>query len=252
MYLMYVDESGDTGLTNSPTRYFCLSGLVVHESNWRAFVQTLIDFRRVIKIAYGLPVRTEIHASEYINHKILNLARYQHLAILRNLLDELAKLKTISITNVVIDKQGKPPTYDVFEWAWKTLFQRFENTLNYGNFPGGHRTDHGMVVTDATNGEKLTRLVRRMAVHNHIPHDPYYGMGTRNVPMVRIIEDPHGKDSKDTLPIQAVDVCAYFLMQRFKPNGYIRKNHAQNYFDRLLQVLNTNASRSHPLGIVVL
>ena len=31
MYLMYVDESGDSGLVNSPTRYFVLTGMVVHE-----------------------------------------------------------------------------------------------------------------------------------------------------------------------------------------------------------------------------
>ena len=28
---MYVDESGDVGLVGSPTRYFVLVGLVVHE-----------------------------------------------------------------------------------------------------------------------------------------------------------------------------------------------------------------------------
>jgi len=34
---MYVDESGDSGLPSdgSPTRYFCLSGLVVHELRWQ-------------------------------------------------------------------------------------------------------------------------------------------------------------------------------------------------------------------------
>lgn len=31
MYLMYVDESGDSGLLGSPTRYFVVSGIVLHE-----------------------------------------------------------------------------------------------------------------------------------------------------------------------------------------------------------------------------
>jgi len=31
LYLLYVDESGDTGLTGSQSRYFILSGFVVHE-----------------------------------------------------------------------------------------------------------------------------------------------------------------------------------------------------------------------------
>ncbi|MGH2600854.1 MAG: DUF3800 domain-containing protein, partial [Dehalococcoidia bacterium] len=38
---MYVDESGDSGLTNSPTRYFVLTGLVVHELRWQAYVEQI-------------------------------------------------------------------------------------------------------------------------------------------------------------------------------------------------------------------
>ena len=49
MYLMYVDESGDTGLANSPTRYFVLSGIVVHESRWREFINALVAFRRTLR-----------------------------------------------------------------------------------------------------------------------------------------------------------------------------------------------------------
>lgn len=255
MYLMYVDESGDTGLANSPTSYFVLSGLVVHESRWRDFINQLIAFRKTLRGVYALPVRAEIHAAEFVNNRVKAVGgsyikRHNRFAILRNTLDELAKMSFLSITNVVIDKTGKPAGYDVFDVAWMTLFQRFENTLGYGNFPGAFRNDFGMVITDATAGTKLVRMVRRMAVHNHVPHDPRYGAGSRNVPIVRIIEDPHGKDSTETLPIQMCDVVAYFLHQRFRPNAYIRRQNAQNYFDRLLPVLNKRASRTNQLGIV--
>jgi hypothetical protein len=252
MYIMYVDESGDTGLVNSPTRYFALSGIVVHESRWREFINTLIAFKKTLRSVYDLPLRTEIHASHYINHKPIDLPRYQRLAILRNTLDELTKFDGISITNIIVDKQGKPADYDVFESAWGTLFQRFENTMTNGNFPGGHRRDSGIVITDATAGQKLVRLVRRMAVYNYIPHDARYGGGARNVPIRRVIEDPHGKDSRETLPIQMADVCAYFLHQRYAPSSYIQKKRAILYFDRLRPVLNTWASRHNPLGIVML
>lgn len=144
MYIMYVDESGDTGLVNSPTRYFGLSGVVVHESQWRLFINQLIAHRRVLKQAYGLPIRGEIHASVFVNKSAFGLKRHVRLAILRNTLDELAKMPFISITNVIVDKANKAPDYDVFEHAWLTLFQRFENTLQYGNFPQGRRTDCGL------------------------------------------------------------------------------------------------------------
>lgn len=245
---MYVDESGDTGLEGSPTRYFALSGIVVHERRWRSFMDRLIALRRTLNSVYGLPIRTEIHASEYLRKAVNGLPKHHRLSILRNTLDELAKTPDISITNVIVDKVGKPAGYDVFQSAWGTLFQRFENTLYYGNYPGNFRDDYGIVLTDATAGTKLARMVRRMAVFNPIPSS--YGSGARNIPITKIIEDPHGKDSKTSLPVQMADVCAYFLQQKFAPNSYVKRKGAHLYFDRLAPVLNTAASRSHALGIV--
>lgn len=250
MYIMYVDESGDTGLGNTQTTHFVLSGIVVHESRWRDFIGALIALRKTLRSVYGLPVRGEIHSSEFINSRPFNIEKHDRLAILRNCLDEMAKIDFISITNVVVTKAGKPQDYDVFHSAWGTLFQRFENTLLHGNFPGKHSRDHGILLTDATAGTKLLRLVRRMAVYNYIPNDQRYGGGSRNIPIQRIIEDPHLKDSAETYPIQMCDVAAYFLYQRYSPNAYIRKKRATRYFDRLTPVLNTRASRFNPLGIV--
>ena len=252
MYLMYVDESGDVGLVGSPTRYFILTGLVVHESRWREFINYLLDFRRRMRNIYGLPLRREIHAVEYISSNVLDIPRYNRLAILRHFIDELSKFDGISVTNIIVNKDGKKPDYEVFEKAWQALFQRFEDTLRNGNFPGGHINDHGIVITDATNGNKLVRLVRKMAVHNFIPNQPQYGPGARNLPIHRIIEDPYPKDSETTLPIQASDTIAYFLKQKYLPNAYIRRNAGQHYFDRLGPVLNVHASTRHKQGIVEL
>lgn len=252
MYLMYVDESGDPGMGNSPTTHFALSGLVVHESRWRDLLSILVTFKKTMRTVHGLRVRQEIHASEFINSRAFDAPRHVRLAILRNTIDEIAKIDFVSITNVVVSKVGKPATYDVFQQAWLTLFQRFENTLKYGNFPGGHSADCGIVITDATNGTALLRLVRRMSAINYIPNQLQFGGGTRNMPIIRVIEDPHGKDSKETLPLQAVDVVAYFLAQRFRPNNYIRKSGAAFYFDRLSPVLNHKARTGGTLGIVTI
>ncbi len=196
-------------------------------------------------------MRTEIHASEYIRSPPMpGLAKYVRLAILRQCLDELAKCGFISLTHVVVDKQGKPSGYDVFESAWKVLFQRFDNTIGYGNFPGGHRADKGMVISDNTDGRKLTRLVRRMSVFNVVPG--LAGKAARNLPIVRVIEDPHNKDSADSYFIQACDVAAYFLHQKYDPCSYVRKKGAAHYFNRLQPVLNTRASNANGFGIVML
>jgi hypothetical protein len=149
-------------------------------------------------------------------------------------------------------KAGKPASYDVFEMAWKVLFQRFHNTMHHGNFPGAHRADFGMIFPDDTNGKKLTRLVRKMTVYNPIPNQAQYGQGYRQLPALKIIEDPHPKNSADSYFIQAADACAYFLMQRYAPNKFIRQNGATNYFNRLRAVLNLRAATAHGLGIVEL
>lgn len=188
MYLMYVDESGDTGLVGSPTRYFALSGLVVHERDWREFLDRLLAFRRTLKSVYGLGIRTELHASEFMRSPVDGLSKIDRLAVLRNTLDEIAKLPNLSITNVIVDKQGKPDGYDVFQTAWGVLFQRFDNTLHFSNFPGKFSEDYGLVLTDATTGSKLTRLVRRMSVYNPIPSS--YGGAARNIPIRKIIGSP--------------------------------------------------------------
>jgi hypothetical protein len=129
---------------------------VVHESRWRNFLNALIAFRKTMRSVYELPIRNEIHASEFINSRNIERSRFERLALLRNTLDEIAKLDYLSITNVVVDKANKQPPYDVFQSAWGTLFQRFENTITHGNFPGGHRRDYGMIITDATAGTKLS------------------------------------------------------------------------------------------------
>lgn len=252
MYLMYVDESGDSGLEDSPTGYFALSGIVVHERRWRQFMDTLVAFKKKMRAVHGLPVRAEIHSSEFIRSRVYGLDKHVRLAILRNAIDELAKTPDISITNVIVAKAGKPPEYDVFGAAWRSLFQRFENTLNYSNFPGGFRQDFGIVFTDATAGKRLQGIVRKMSVYNPIPNDADHGGGYRDLPITKIIEDPHGQNSAESLGVQMADVCAYFLHQRYRPNSYVRRKRAQLYFDRLGPVLNRAASRKNALGIVEL
>lgn len=247
---MYVDESGDTGNNTAQSDYFCLTGMVVHESDWRNLINASKQFRRTLMEVYGFPVRAEIHAVKLLRHSEFAIEKHRRLAILRNYLDELAKMNFLSFTNIVVDKRGKPADYDVFASAWRTLFQRFENTLIHGNFPGGYKRAFGTVFTDATNGEKLTGIMRKMSVHNPIPNTG--GAGYRNIPILRVIEDPSPRNSAHSLPIQACDVVAYFLHQSLKPNSFVRKSGAQNYFRRLDAILNKNASRTHPMGIVIL
>lgn len=253
MHLMYVDGSGDPGLANSPTRYFALSGLVVHELRWQQYLAQMIAFRQRMKAAFGLKLREEIHAAAMINspRELILIRRNDRLTILRLLADELASMPDISIVNIVVDKQGKTPPYDVFAMAWKALLQRFENTMLRRNFPGPSNPDErGMVFPDHTEDKKLVQLMRQMRKYNPVPNQPRFGIGYRNLGICHIVEDPSFRESSHSFFVQAADLAAFLLYQFVCPSAYVKKKSAQNYLRRLDPVLCKVATPRNPLGIV--
>lgn len=253
MFLMYVDESGDSGLVRSPTQYFVLSGLVIHELRWRAYLDQLIEFRRRMRQKFGLPMRIEIHASEMITRpgNLKSIPRNDRLTILRSFADELASMPELTAINVVVGKIGKVPPYDVFGSAWTALIQRFENTLSNRNFRGPTNPDErGMLFPDNTENKKLVTLLRRMRRFNPIPNQPRFGPGQRNLPVGNVIEDANFRDSTQSYFIQAADLVAYLLFQSLAPNSFMRRKSGQNYFRRLEPILCKVAARSDPMGVV--
>lgn len=251
MYFLYVDESGDIGLGGSPTDYFCLSGFVVHELRWHQTLEEIIALRQKLKAKYGLKLREEIHAAHFI-HKPGDLSRIPkslRLQSLRDVLDFQAATADVSIINVVVDKRGKPPDFDVFSAAWETMIQRFHNTISHRNFPGPQNPqDQGILVVDQTDEPKLRLLTRRMRRYNPIPS--MYGGVARTIPITTIVEDAVHRNSQHSYFIQLADVNAYFLFQQFQPCSYVKRKGARNYFKRLGPVLCKVASRTNADGIV--
>ena len=253
MYLMYVDESGDTGLVNSPTRYFVLSGVVIHEMRWNEYLDQLIAFRKRINARFGFKLREEIHSGTILTKpkELARIPKHERLAILRMFADEIASMPDISIINILVDKQGKPSDYGVFNVAWGALLQRFDNTLRYHNFPGPRNPDdRGMIFPDNTDNKSLIRLMRKMHRYNPVPNQTRFGSGYRNLRIQSVIEDANFRDSRDSYFVQMADLSAFLLYQMSQPSKYIRKKSAQNYFLRLKNVLCQVASSRDPLGVV--
>ncbi len=253
MYLMYVDESGDSGLSNSPTRYFILSGLIIHELRWNDSLNQLIEFRKRMRTSFGLLMREEIHSAHLINRpgSLVRIPRNDRLTIIRAFLNEVSALPEVNIINIIVDKQGKPAGYDVLGKAWEALIQRFSNTMMRRNFPGPANADErGMIIPDNTDAKTVQGLMRKMRKYNPIPNQSPYGVGYRNLIVTNIVEDPYFKDSRHSYFIQAADVVAFSLYQRTAPSSYVKRKSAQNYFNRLGGVLCRAASTSDPEGIV--
>lgn len=224
MYLMYVDESGDPGLVNSPSRYFVLSGLVVHESAWRPCLDALLAFRLRIRDYFELKLREEVHAAQFVrgSDALSRIAKHDRLTILRHFADELGALPGANLINIVVD--------------------------TFRNFRGPAVQDEcGLIFADGDPQKKLTQLLRRMRRHNPVPNQ--LG-GYRSLELRRVLEDPVYRDSKHSLLIQSADLCAFLLYQRLAPNGYMRRKGGNHYFERLAPMLCRAASASDPEGIV--
>jgi hypothetical protein len=251
VYLLYVDESGDVGSRPGSSRYFALSGLVVHELRWHDTLQRVVDFRRGLRDKYGLKLRDEIHASHFIHSpgELSRIPKSLRLRILRDVIDMQATLPDVSIMNVIVDKQAKPADYDVFMSAWRALVQRFENTNSHRNFPGPRNADDfGVLIVDQTDEVKLRTLTRQLRVYNPVPSID--GIGYRQLPIKTVVEDAVHRNSVHSYFVQLSDVNAYFLYQKHGAAGYIERKGARNYFDRLDPVLCKVASNTDAQGIV--
>ena len=254
MYIVYVDESGDIGLQNSPSNYFCLSAIIIHESKWDQTLNSIIDFRRFLREKYGFKLREEIHCSHFIHKpaEFQRIAKSMRLRLLRDVIDFQANLSNYQIINVVVNKKNKQIGSDIFNLAWQTLIQRIENTLQYRNFIGSTNIqDTAMLFVDKTDEVKLRNLTRKMRRYNPVPNSFNLGAGYRILPTKLIIEDAIHKDSAHSYFIQLADVNAYFLSQSFQPNQYIKRKVGKNYLDRLQPVLFKQASKKDLLGIVI-
>lgn len=262
MYLMYVDESGDCGLSadGSATRFFCLSGVIIHELYWRDAMDELIAFRRKIKRDFRVYLEAELHAADLINKpskcasSLAILPKHQRLAILRQFANIISLLPGLNIINVVIDKQSGrlADKSEVFRWAWFTLFQRFENTISRKNFPGPkNESDRGIIFPDNTDGEQLTRYLDEMRKSNRLKIRMDDGsFHYEDKPIKWIIESPVTRDSKDSYFIQVADCAVFLLKQSLQPCVYMKTHGGCAYFKRLEPVLCKFACSRDPLGIV--
>ena len=256
MYIIYVDESGDIGINNnSPTRYYVLSGIVIHELRWNEYLDQIVDFREKIKVKFGIKLREEFHAGNMIRkpQELGRIPKHQRLAMVRMFADELATMKDLRIINIVTDKKGKASNYPVFENTWKAMIQRLENTIAHHNFPGPRNADDkAMIFPDNTDNKSLIQVMRKLRHYNPVPNKPPYGSGYRNLVIQYVIEDGNFRDSRDSYFVQAADLAAYLLYQFHQPCSYIKSKGARNYFNRLDPVLCKVATTNNTLGIVYL
>lgn len=251
MYLLYVDESGDSGEfikgVTKNSQHYILSALIISQDERFATLEKLKKLRRVIKDKYGLNPRIEIHASELIRidkiKEYRRLKKRERLDILKLYSTQIPIIfDTAKVLNICLDKTEQKSKKDIQELAWSRLIQRFDTYLTKTV------NDKGVIISDTMNQESLIRnTIRKMRIYNPVPSHfgPYYDSPVKN-----IIEDAFNRDSKHSYFIQTVDVIAQILYRKEYPKASLKKYNVDRLFQMLEPILLLEASKNDKLGIV--
>ena len=247
MYIAYVDESGDPGHNTTVTRYFTLSGIIVADSNWRAFLDRTKVFRQGLRRDFGLTLKSNLRATDLWKNsgdfRKLNLNYADRARIFRRTAEFLRSSQEVAILTVSIDK-GSPQiqsTVKIDETAWTMFLQRYENWLLA-------REELGIIVNDE-GYEKMTRMLsRKMRVYNPIPS--HYG-GYYQAPVVKIIEDPFSRHSQDSYFVQLADISAYLARLRHNHTPWQAKWGIHKLYKRIKPRYILEASKKDNYGFVI-
>lgn len=251
MYILYVDESGDSGnyiegkSKNSP--HYILSAVILSQDDWMNVLEKLKKLRGEINENYGLSPRVEIHASELIRinkiEEYKKIPKRKRLEILEFYSSHIPDIfHNSKILNICLDKTNQKSKQDIQELAWSRLIQRFDTYLSKTV------NDKGIIISDTMNQESLIRsTIRKMRIYNPVPS--HYGSYYAN-PIKNVIEDAFNRDSKHSYFIQTVDVIAQILYRKEYPKTSLKKYNVDKYFYKLEPILLTEASRNDEYGIV--
>lgn len=208
MYLAYVDESGDRGISGSRT--YVLSCVLVKSANWKGSPDRIVGFRRAMKAAIGVPVRAEIKANFLLHNSgdiaMLKLSEHARRFLYRGSM-KLQEQAGFSVFAVVIDKPKIIGGGDPMRYAWTYLFQRLETLSRKSQ-------DEVIVIHDEGENDfirKLARERRRAGFSGSL-----FG-GYRKLPFDGLVEDPISRNSKHSYFLQLADLDAYAAFRRFVP-----------------------------------
>jgi len=206
MYLAYFDESGDSGLRNSPTRFFVLSCVLVHHSHWRDTLDALVTIRRAVRAKHSISMASEIKAIDIRKGRgplePLRWSLQARMEFYAGLMQSVARrLEHARIFSIAINKapaadKGQEPR----ETAWVYAIQRVHRFCQ-------EEEEDAMLFPDEGHGPLIRRLLRRMRRFSLVPRR--WGTGTFSVPTERIIEDPNDRASHDSYFIQLADWAAF-------------------------------------------
>lgn len=207
MYLAYFDESGDSGIVNSPTKWFVLSCVLVHDSKWLGTLDQLIRMRRALRTQHGMSSTRELKSSDIRRGRnLLEPLRWsmaRRMQFYENLMKHQAKRFTdLTTFAVAINKQ---PAFDKGQdartVAWTFAIQRVNTFCSKAG------DERAMLFPDEGHSNFIRKLLRANRRHETVPS--HFGGPSLSLPTTRIVEDPNERGSHDSYFVQLADWNAY-------------------------------------------
>lgn len=254
MDLVYLDESGDVIYTESKgTKNFVLSAFIVPEESWNEVFNVIKKFRKYLKENYDIPLYKELHARDFINgrgrpSRKRVITKFERIEItkvfFKGLAAYLSELNVYTI-NVCVPNKIDINNYDI---AVDRMLNRIQRTLK-------ERNRQAILIFDEGKEQLVKRLYRKMRVFNPIPSQFGTwddGAATKSILTDRIIADPFFRNSSDDYFIQVVDFIAFSVLKHFEvPTAHVEKYKINELLPILEPILYKEASKYHPMGVVL-
>lgn len=235
MHICYVDDSGEDNV-----RVFSMLSVPIQE--WKNCFDQWKEFRRTLRERYGIFVKKEFHATEFVSGRgrigSRDISKKHRVAIYLECLDQIAKLPGVRLFNAVAHKHSE-----------RLVIERTLNRLNRALVSWDSKA---ICVSD--EGKDYNHLLRKMAVFNPIPS--MFGNWpegrTKNILLSRLVETLFYRKSHESYFIQIADFCAYALLRSEKQLASKNAFGLHLAFDHLASICQTQCfGKDHRnLGII--
>ena len=179
MYIMYVDESGDPGSSPLSSPHYILTGLIIHQDEWKPALDRLKILRQSIHQSYGLKTTTEFHTTEIFRTNTdayKAIKKSERINMLKFYVNEIPNIfSNAKVLNICFRKADQPAVQNFQELAWNRFLNRYDTYLR--------KTvgDKGIIVCDESNENQLRNQLRKSRIYNPVPSK--YGPASYNAPI---------------------------------------------------------------------
>lgn len=206
MYLLYLDESGDTANWNEQDN-FVISGVGVHEFRLKALGERLREVQMEYFPSIKAPIvfhATEIHSGSGRFRSFSRDEREELFKDLYNIIND-NRFPSLLVFGACLCSDTAENPYDDRRRTFEEVISGFNSFLveNY-KFTGGNK---GLIIIDKNREDTYKELL-----------DTFQAKGTKYGYVANIVDIPYFARCNDTPMLQLADLCSYAFYRHYEKN----------------------------------